>query len=117
MTPTTSSSRPPEPPSEAEASEGTYVDRVRVEWGACRGATSYLVSRADSLGGTKNELGSTDRTYYDDRSAWPGTVYYYWVQACNASGCGDLSAAVRGRRGGSAEPASQIHLPMVFRAP
>ena len=117
MTPTTISSRPPAPPDRPEASEDTYTDRIRVEWSACSGATAYQLLRADSLGGIRVRLGRTNRTYYDDVSAWPGTVYYYWVQACNASGCGDASAAARGSRDGSAEPASQIHLPRVFRAP
>jgi basic membrane lipoprotein Med (substrate-binding protein (PBP1-ABC) superfamily)/fibronectin type 3 domain-containing protein len=86
------------PPTNLQASDGTYPDRVQVTWSASLGATSYRLYRATSAGGTKTLLGSPTSTSANDTSATPGTTYYYWVTACRAAVCSDYSAYDTGRR-------------------
>lgn len=92
----TSSCAPPDRPSNVQASDGTFTDRVRVSWYASASATRYEVYRATSASGNKTLLGSVTNTSFDDMNALAGTVYYYWVKACNDSGCSDYSFADTG---------------------
>ena len=77
------------PPS-VSASDGTYADRVAVTWNAPIGATDYYIYRGISSDdhSTSVHLGAVG---YNDYAATPGTLYYYWVRACNANGCSTLS--------------------------
>jgi surface protein len=86
------------PPTNVQASDGTYPDKVRITWKASLGATSYKVYRATSADGTKTLLGSLAGTTANDTSAVPGTTYYYWVTACRGTVCSDYSAYDTGRR-------------------
>ena len=107
----------PRPPTDITASRGTYEDKVRVKWTASNGATYYWILRASLVGGAKTKLAKVRDIGYDDTSAWPGTVYAYWVQACSNVACGDHADYVRGYRGGRLVPSSRVNLPMIFRAP
>ena len=78
---------PPPPPSNVQASDGTYDDKVRITWNRVAGATSYEIYRAPSSGGSKSKLGEVSGTSFDDILASPGTTYYFWAKACNSSGC------------------------------
>jgi fibronectin type 3 domain-containing protein len=69
------------PPTNVQASDGTYSDKVRVTWTASVGATSYKVYRAATATGTKVYRGSSTGVYFDDTTATPGVTYYYWVVA------------------------------------
>jgi fibronectin type 3 domain-containing protein len=69
------------PPTNVQASDGTYTDKVRVTWTASVGATSYKVYRATTATGAKVLRGSPTGVYFDDTTATPGVTYYYWVVA------------------------------------
>jgi len=74
------------PPTNVDASDDTYTDKIRITWNSVTGASYYRVYRATSAGGTKTALGSwTTNTTYDDTSAQTGTTYYYWVTAATSS--------------------------------
>lgn len=85
-------STPPDAPTGVAASDGTYVDRVRVSWNGVTEATGYKVYRATSVGGSKTLLGTPSGTTFDDTSAVEGTTYYYWVKASNQHGDSPFSS-------------------------
>ncbi len=69
-----------------EISSVTQVDTsALVKWNAIEGATSYRVSRADSLTGTKTLLKTVGGTSCTDTTAVAGKTYYYFVQSNNSS--------------------------------
>jgi len=111
ITITVNSPLPPSP-TNVQASDGTYTDKVRVTWNSVSSATSYKVYRATSSGGTKTYLGSTSSTTYDDYSASVGTTYYYWVKAKNAYGESGYSSYDTGYRKGTSthKPMPWLHL-------
>jgi fibronectin type 3 domain-containing protein len=85
-------------PTNLQASDGTFTDKVQVTWNAASGATSYGVYRAESAGSAKSLLGSPTGTTFDDSSATPGFNYYYWAIACIGANCSDFSASDTGWR-------------------
>ena len=91
----------PSPPSNVQASDCTYTDKVRITWSSSSGATSYEVYRATSSGGTKSKIGTPSGAYYNDTSASVGTTYYYWVKAKNAYGTSGYSSYNTGYRAGT----------------
>jgi fibronectin type 3 domain-containing protein len=72
------------PPINLDASDGTYTDKVRITFDVTSGAESYGFFRATSLAGERLLLspGSSETTF-EDTTASPGRVYYYWVLASN----------------------------------
>jgi|GEM_PF-3465161 len=86
------------PPTNLQASDGTYPDKVQLTWTASLGATSYKIYRATSATGTKTLLGSITGTTANDTSANPGVTYYYWVKACRGSKSSVFSTYDTGRR-------------------
>ncbi len=68
------------PPTNLQASDGTYTTKVLLTWTASPEATSYKVYRATSAGGAKTLLGSPTGTSFTDKTALPGVTYYYWVK-------------------------------------
>jgi len=82
---------PPDPPTNVQASDGTYLDKVQVTWTASSGANSYTIYRATSKRGTKTALGTTSDTTYDDTTALVGKIYYYYIKATNAYGTSAFS--------------------------
>ncbi len=91
---------PPPVPTNVQATDGVYTDRVAVSWNSSAGATYYEVYRATSAAGAKTLLGSPSGTSWDDTSAAPGKNYYYWVKACHGTGCSGFSAYDTGWRAG-----------------
>jgi Domain of unknown function (DUF362) len=81
----------PAPPTNVQASDGTYMDKVQVAWTASSGATSYTIYRAASKRGSKTALGTTPNTTYDDTTASVGRTYYYYVKASNSYGTSGFS--------------------------
>ncbi len=73
--------RPLSIPTGVSASDGSFTDKVRVEWDSVEGGSGYQVYRADSPSSTKTALYWVSSLYYDDTTAVPGTIYYYFVQA------------------------------------
>jgi hypothetical protein len=98
-------------PTNVQASNGTFTDKVRVTWSIVSGATSYQVYRATSAVGMKTNLGDTTTTVFDDTTPAVGITYYYWLEACNSSGCSNFSSYDTGWRG--VTPAHRIYLPLV----
>ena len=82
----------PDTPSGVSASDGTYDDRVRVNWNPVPGAANYEIWRATSQGGSYSQIGETNSPPYDDTTVSVGTTYWYRVKACSAAGCSPLSA-------------------------
>ncbi len=73
-------------PTGVSATDGTLGDRIRITWNFVAGATGYQVFRrdtADSSGAT--HIGSPTEATFDDTTATPDTVYYYWVKAVTAT--------------------------------
>jgi hypothetical protein len=89
---------PPPAPTNVQASDGTYTNKVKVSWNASSGATSYEVYRATSAAGTKSLLGSPTGTSFNDTTATPGVTYRYWVKACSGANCSSYSASNTGWR-------------------
>jgi cellulose 1,4-beta-cellobiosidase len=90
---------PPIPPTNVSASDGTYTDKVQVTWTASATATSYTVYRSSyPYTFYAASLGTTSGVVYDDTTATPGVVYYYWVKASNSFGTSNFSAYDTGSR-------------------
>ena len=83
----------------ASDGDGTHAGYVRVSWQASQNATSYEVWR-----GTVNAYSSASRiasptaTSYNDTSATPGALFYYWVRAVTTAGTSAFSASDTGYR-------------------
>ena len=94
---------PPSPIPGVSASDGTYTDKVEVSWTASGDATSYQVYRntSDSSSGS-TQIGTPTESPFDDTTATPGAIYYYFVKACNAGGCSDFGTSDSGYRAISA---------------
>ncbi len=89
----------PEPPAAVNARDGTSTSAVRVSWASAAYASSYEVYRATTNHASGSLLlGSTTQLYYDDTSAAPGTVYFYWVKSKNSSGTSGFSVGDPGYR-------------------
>jgi hypothetical protein len=85
------------------ASDGTYTDKILVEWNGVTGATHYRLSRSPTGSQSDRiELGSWQTgTSYHDTEATPGRTWYYWVRAAATSWGGrpsDYSYVDSGRR-------------------
>ena len=71
-------------------------NNLSLVWTANSLATSYKISRNTSSHAATASLLSDTLTgnAYVDSTAQLGTVYFYFVEACNANGCGDVSSPV-----------------------
>jgi fibronectin type 3 domain-containing protein len=94
----------PLPPTGVSATDGTYTDRVNISWTASPGAITYQVYRntSDTTAGATQLSPNPSASALDDYSANPGTIYYYWVKACNPAGCSEYSLSNDGYRAISA---------------
>ncbi len=76
--------RPPLPPLDVKASDGTFEDRVTVNWNLSAEATYYLVYDCSSESTDDCRLLATiNSNNYDDRREIDGKVYYR-IKACEA---------------------------------
>jgi len=80
----------------ATASRGTFRDRVHLSWQPVSQADRYEVWR--STGSTRTRIGTTHSTQFDDRRAFPGVRYHYFVRGTNSAGAGPLTSAGVGFR-------------------
>jgi len=102
-------------PTGVQASDGTYPDKVRVTWNASLGATYYRVERTTSPMDLPALVAMSAATTYDDTTAAVGTLYYYWIKACNQDFC---SAASVGDMGYRTQPTSTpTRTPTATRTP
>ena len=73
-------------PTNVHAADGVYTDKVTITWSSVANATGYQVWRnTSSDNGSALRLGVSTAPLFDDSSASPGAVYYYWVRALNAT--------------------------------
>jgi hypothetical protein len=80
-------------PTGLSASDGTYINKVRLAWNASTDATHYKVYRTARLGGILQLIApEVVGTIYDDTTAVPGRRYYYYVRAGSAWSTSSLSA-------------------------
>lgn len=93
-------------------SQGTRVGLVRADWSASVGASSYLVYRASSAGGSHTLIATVTDLFYEDSSVTPGTKYYYQVKARGSVGD---SAATTDILGYADTPPSSTTLNLVTR--
>jgi hypothetical protein len=86
-------------PTNVSATDGTYEDRTVITWTGVSGATSYEVWRhtSNNSGGAAR-LSSNATTPFNDSGGSLGKPYYYWVKACNSSGCSNFSNTDTGYR-------------------
>jgi len=89
---------PPAAPANVLASDGAFANKVQVTWSPVVDATHYEVHRSTSASGAKTLLGSPATALFDDTTAAAGVTYYYWVKACNSSGCSGFSTSNSGYR-------------------
>jgi hypothetical protein len=77
-------------PSSISVSQGTFTDYVQINWGTITGysVTGYNVYRATSNSSKATKLNSSTiiAETYNDTTAVPGTIYYYYVCGVNSSG-------------------------------
>ena len=94
------SSSAPAKPTGIKATDGTFVDKVRVTFNTVAGATVYRVFRCLDTGQTcGSPIGFPKSGLFDDKKGTSGTVFYYRVRACIGTTCGKFSSANAGHRG------------------
>ncbi|MGD9224138.1 MAG: DUF5123 domain-containing protein [Desulfobacteraceae bacterium] len=78
---------PPDAPTGIEASDGTFTDKVTINWNSSTGATGYDVYRnTEDDSSTASIIFSTSQsTSGDDENVESGRTYYYWVKAKKAT--------------------------------
>ena len=103
---TSSCSVIPPAPTNVQASDGVYLDEVRVTWRESPGATSYEVWRhSGNDPAAATQIASTLGVIsFSDASAAAGITYYYWVKAKNSSGVSEFSSPDSGYRLGQSTP-------------
>ncbi|MCB1172910.1 MAG: hypothetical protein KDK39_05070 [Leptospiraceae bacterium] len=75
----------PAPPGNVTASQGTYSDKVVLNWAGVHGAIAYAVGRAPSTNPDDFDyLGYSTSTSYTDSRVQPGFAYRYVVITINA---------------------------------
>lgn len=91
---------PPPPPS-LIASDGTDTEMVIVTWGSAPGISRYEVWRGDTFDlDYALKIAEVTTTNYNDMTASPGLLYYYWVKSVSDYGVlGDASDSDTGYRG------------------
>jgi hypothetical protein len=80
-------------PGNITASDGIYIDFVRISWEKVMGATSYQVFRNTDASPVSADLiaENISECLFDDYSGSPEKKYYYWVKAKNSIMTGDMS--------------------------
>jgi fibronectin type 3 domain-containing protein len=91
-------------PTGADASDGTFADKIQITWNASPSASSYDVYRCLTCCSTKVKIGSSDTTAYDDfdvvayqpyvymaQQSLTQQSYFYWIKANNANGVSEFS--------------------------
>ncbi|MDZ4197948.1 MAG: hypothetical protein U1E27_01540 [Kiritimatiellia bacterium] len=84
----------PAAPTNVQATDGLFVNRIRLTWNSSTNATGYQIWRAlinDKLAAALVAT-QTGTTYFDD---WidPQLTYHYWVKALNSEGISGFSGS------------------------
>ena len=86
----------PPSPAGVNATDGIYVNRVKITWNTVNDATAYRVYRCmDNTLNCGTPIGYPKTSTFNDLKGTPEQVYYYRVKACAAK-CSDFSAADTG---------------------
>lgn len=86
-------------PTGVMASDSKYNNKIRVEWDAIRGATTYRIFRNTvNDPATAADLATTQANTFLDTVANPGQTFFYWVRAENATSNSAMSASDSGMR-------------------
>lgn len=79
------------PPSEVNATKGSFADKIVVSWSSVKGAAAYTIVRAEPESDDFQVLGYSQTTSYEDKAVQPNTAYRYRIAA---TGDNDLSSDV-----------------------
>ena len=80
-------------PTNVQASDGSYTDRVRVTWSGTSGNYFRVYRNTTNSSSTATALGSWQTSFtYDDYSATAGVTYYYFVRAASNNSGSNISA-------------------------
>jgi fibronectin type 3 domain-containing protein len=97
-------------PKNLSATDGSYIDQVKISWSSVNGAEKYVVYRCDTVDGTYAEIGTTSNTYFSDIEASSGTVYYYSAKAWSSS---DGYSGFSNNDSGSAGTLNNLSAPVI----
>jgi len=90
---TTQAGSVPAVPTNLDANPVTGSSQIMLTWTAASGATSYTVTRCETVDGTYTNIATGVNTaYHLDSTASPNTVYYYKIVAVNSAGSSAPSA-------------------------
>jgi cytochrome c peroxidase len=86
-------------PTNVSASDGSYINKIGLNWDAMRGATNYRIFRNTSNdSSTAVEVGTTAAAGFFDATAIAGQNYFYWIRAENGNNVSSLSQPEQGLR-------------------
>jgi len=91
----------PPTPADLTASDGSSTAHVALSWTDGAGETGYVIWRylTDTpASATAIYTNAADAVTYNDTSATPGQLYYYWVSATNGTGSSAKSTSDSGYR-------------------
>ena len=90
----------PLPPDYVSATDGTFPDKVQVNWSENTNATKYKVYRntIDSSSSAIDISSDLSSTNFDDTTAAQGQLYFYWVKAGNSNGWSNFSTSDSGMK-------------------
>lgn len=89
----------PPAPTDVQASDGSFTDRIRVTWNPPFGANTYQIFRSLSADGSdRTQVGASVTPLFEDTSVDANIPHYFWIKAVNPSGISDFSLADSGYR-------------------
>ena len=86
----------PSTPSAVPSTNIVNGNQILLTWAAVSGADDYRVHRGVQANGSDRSaspIATVTSTHYTDVGRTPGTSYYYWLRACNSTGCSTFSPA------------------------
>ncbi|MCB1143670.1 MAG: cysteine protease [Leptospiraceae bacterium] len=108
---TNTSTTPPTKVSGLTATDGTYPDRILLDWSDQDNTTGYYIYRWDPRSFQYKQIGSSTESQFEDKSAKSGGVHqFYTVIAYNKQGYGEFSNAATGRTSLPQKPAAPTNL-------
>jgi len=93
------------------ASDGAFTDRVRLNWNAVTGASTYAVYRGVTsvrASATLFASPSAPAIQFDDFSTNTSTTYFYWLEANTGTGLRPVSGPETGFRGTVTAPTNDV---------
>jgi len=87
-------------PQDIQASDGTYDDKIFIQWSKVNDAEKYFIYRSEKESGSYNKIGMTeDNFFHDINTASEHGSYYYKIKSSLSSGMeSDFSAPESGFR-------------------